>query len=97
MSHAFLIDLTKRYEDASQVITDIREYSAIYSPIVTEWVARKDQTQLLATEKVHEAEPGPDLAARIRRLFNICPKTARAGARFMCLVTKVSFWLRYRT
>jgi hypothetical protein len=78
--HAFLIDLTKRYEDVAQVITDIREYSAAYNPIVMEWVVREDQKQLLATEKVHEAEPGLELPARIKTIVQHMSQNGASGS-----------------
>ncbi len=78
--HAFLIDLTKRYEDVAQVITDIREYSAAFNPIVMEWVAREDQKQLLATEKVHQAEPGLELPARVKAIVQHMSQNGASGS-----------------
>jgi len=80
MQHAFLIDLTKRYEDPSQVIADIREYSAAYSPTAIEWVARRDQRQLLGSDVVHEDEPGPELPAKIKTLVHHMSQNGAGGS-----------------
>ena len=80
MPHAFLIDLTKRFDDPSQVITDIREYSATYSPIAIEWVARSNQKQFLESEVVHEGEPSPELTARIKDLVLHMSQNGTSGS-----------------